>query len=110
MLIKGLDVVLREINELCSQPDGPREITVCEPEYDKEQIDVLILSGHLIKTDISTPDEWKYIVEPAEAGIGCYSKRKSDILIKRQQYIMELLKFTIPTVISIIALIVAIVK
>lgn len=86
------------------------EFSICSPEYSKEQIDMLINGGFMTFIDASSLSGWDYVVRPTYAGQIYFSQKKEVAKAKLRHNILEIVKFMIPTVISIIALIVSILK
>src|SRR3712207_5079730 len=84
------------------------EASVSSPEYNKEQIDSLVNSGCLEKIDASTLSGWNYIIRPTYAGKTYFENKKTANRTKFKHDTIEVVKFLIPTIISIIALVVSI--
>ena len=104
---KSSEVVLKKLYDSLSTHS---EISVCSPEYNKEQIDNLVNAGYLDKIDASTLSGWSYILRPTYDGKTYFANKKATKRAKLKHNTIEIIKFLIPTIISIIALIVSIFK
>ncbi len=104
---QALEKVLSKINDLL---ESQSEISISSPEYNQNQIDHLIDLGYLEKIDVSTLSGWNYIIKSTYSGKNYFENKKADQKAKLKHNIIEILKFIIPTIISIITLIVSIFK
>ncbi len=106
-LDKGLEDVRSQIySELGNQ----LEINVSAPTYNQAQVDELVSKGLITKIDASTMSGWEYIIRPTHYGKTYPTQLKEYKKAKRNHAIIEWVKFLIPTIISIIALVVSILK
>lgn len=104
---KSSEAVLKTLYDILSINS---EISVSSPEYNKEQIDSLVNSGYLEKINASTLSDWNYIIRPTYAGKTYFENKKATQRTKFKHDTIEIVKFLIPTIISIIVLIVSIFK
>lgn len=104
---KSSEAVLKTLYDILSINS---EASASSPEYNKEQIDSLVNSGYLEKIDASTLSGWNYIIRSTYAGKTYFENKKAAKRTKFKHDTIEIVKFLIPTIISIIALIVSIFK
>ena len=104
---KALEETLKKLYDRFS---NEAEFSICSPEYTQQQIDVLISYGYITKIDASHLGGWEYIVRPTYAGQTYFAQKKVAKKSKLKHNIIEVVKFMIPTIISIVALIVSILK
>lgn len=98
------------LTRLYTELERKHELSVYSPEYSQTQIESLYAYG-LIKTiDVGSLSEWAYIVQPTYEGQNYLNALKAHKREKQKSVIWDMVKFLIPTIISIIALIVSILK
>lgn len=105
---KEIQVLLQGLYEEFSQ--GKSEISVSAPSYKQGQVDVLVARGLVKKIDASTLSGWGYILSPTHEGETFFKRLAEKKKENRKHTITETVKWLIPTIISIIALIVSILK
>ena len=105
---KELQLLLECLYEEFSQ--GKSEISVSAPSYKQGQVDVLAAHGLVKRLDVSTLSGWGYILRPTHEGKTFFKRLDEKKKEKRKHTITETVKWLIPTIISIIALIVSILK
>lgn len=105
---KEIQVLLQGLYEEFSQ--GKSEISVSAPSYKQGQVDVLVARGLVKKLDASTLSGWGYILRPTHEGETFFKRLDEKKKENRKHTITETVKWLIPTIISIIALIVSILK
>ena len=106
-LDKSVEATLNQLYDMFNTKD---EISVSSPEFKQTEVDFLIGRGLLKKIDASTLSGWAYIVMPTHEGETYFSRQLEQKRGKRKHIFIEIIKFAIPTIISIIALIVSILK
>lgn len=99
-LLRAIYVKFGDTSQLC----------ISEPEYVKIEIDQLICYGLLKFHDATTLSGWKYIICPSYKGREYFKNLRKIRKNERKRLIFEVLKFLIPVLISIVALLVAILK
>lgn len=104
---KSSEAVLKKIYDLLNSQS---EVSISSPEYSKEQIDNLVNNGYIEKLEASTLTGWSYIIRPTYDGKTYFENKKAANKAKFKHNTIEVVKFLIPTIISIIALIVSILK
>lgn len=87
-----------------------KEYSIYSPEFSQEQTDALIHEGYLNKIDASSLSGWKYILRPTYSGQTYFIEKKNARNVKFKHNIIEIVKFLILTIISIIVLMVSILK
>lgn len=98
------------LTRLYTELEGKHELSVSSPEYSQTQIELLYSYG-LIKTiNAGFLSGWTYIVQPTYEGQNYLNSLKAHKREKRKTVIWDVVKFLIPTIISVIALIVSILK
>ena len=75
------------LNDLYLKFESNSEVSISAPEYDQLQIDYLIESGLLTKTDASTLSGWAYIVKPTYEGKVYISHLKEAPITKLHEFI-----------------------
>lgn len=105
---KHIQVLLKGLYEEFSQ--GKSEISVSDPSYKQGQVDVLVSHGLIKKLDASTLSGWGYILGPTYKGETFFKRLDEQKKENHKHSITETVKWLIPTIISIIALIVSILK
>ena len=104
---KSLESLLRK---LYVRFNAEPEYSISAPEYQKEQIDALANDNLIEIIDANSLTGWKYIIRPTYAGKTYFQNKKREIAKHRRHLAFEWCKFLIPVLISIAALIVAIIK
>lgn len=110
MVSKWIKPLKKTLKKIYERFRSEKEFLVYSPEYNREQLDMLISNGIITKLDASSVDAWKYILRPTYKGQIYFEHQKAAKKAKVKHNIIEVLKFVIPTIISIIALIVSILK
>ena len=105
---KEIQALLKSLYEKFSQ--DKIQISVSAPSYNQGQVDVLVAYGLVTKLDASTQDGWSYILGPTYQGETFFKRLDEKEKENRKYIITETFKWLIPTIISIIALIVSIFK
>jgi len=90
--------------------DKNEDISVSSPEYEKIQIDMLIENKLLKHIDVTTLSGWVYIIQPTYYGKEYFNANKKHNKEKCIRWTIEIIKFLIPTIISIIALLLSLSK
>lgn len=75
------------LNDLYLKFESNSEVSISAPEYDQLQIDYLIESGLLTKTDASALSGWAYIVKPTYEGKVYISHLKEAPITKLHEFI-----------------------
>lgn len=98
------------LKKLYARFETEKEYSICSPEFSQEQIDALIHQGYLKKIDASSLSGWEYILRPTYSGQTYFAEKINARKAKNKHNTIEVVKFLIPTIISIIALMVSILK
>ena len=98
------------LRELYARFNTEPEYSISAPEYQKEQIDALVNDKLIERIDASSLTGWEYIIRPTYAGKVYFQNKKQEIAKYRRHLTFEWGKFLVPVLISIAALIVAIIK
>lgn len=98
------------LRELYTRFETESEYSVSEPEYQKVQIDALVNDRLIERLDASSLSGWEYIIRPTYAGKTYFQNKKQERAKSRRHLVFEWAKFLVPVLISIAALIVAIIK
>jgi hypothetical protein len=86
------------------------EISVSAPEYEKGQVETLGKLDLISISDVSSLSGWSYLVRPTYEGSQYYVKKEKAKREENRHKAIEIIKFAIPTIISLIALLVSIFK
>lgn len=69
MLVDIIDLnTQRLLIDLYNQMEGKNEISICAPNYDQSQIDIIISQNYLEAIDASSLEGWAYIIRPTYLG------------------------------------------
>lgn len=100
----------RLLKELYTRFETVSEYSISATEYQKTQIDALVNDRLIEKLDASTLTGWAYIIRPTYAGKTYFQNKKQARAKARRHLAFEWVKFLVPVLISIAALIVALIK
>ncbi len=98
------------LTRLYTELEGKQELSVSSPEYSQTQIESLRAYGLIKIIDASTLSGWEYIVQPTYEGQNYLNAVEAHKRERRKAVMWDVVKFLIPTIISIIALVISILK
>lgn len=102
LLDKNLEIVLEKLLE-------NRTENVSKENCERSEIDSLIKNGYFTKKDVSTFSGWQYLIEPTQKGKYYFSNKQVYIKVSRREKIIQWVRYAIPVIISIAALVVSII-
>ncbi len=102
LLDKNLELLLRHLLEEDIQ-------SVTKNECGKSEIDYLIEYGYFTYLDSSAFDGWEYKIAPTQKGLYYFENKRKYEKAQRREKAIQWIRFLIPVIISIAALVVAII-
>lgn len=101
-LDKNLEIVLKKLLDNKTR-------SVSKEDCEQSEIDSLIKKGYFTKNDASSLSEWQYLIEPTQKGKYYFSNKQAYIKAFRHEKIIQWVRYAIPVIISIAALVVSII-
>lgn len=102
LLDKNLEIVLKKLLENKTE-------SVSEEDCEQSEIDSLITNGYFTKKDVSTFSGWQYLIEPTQKGKYYFSNKQAYIKAFHREKTIQWVRYAIPVIISIAALVVSII-